>query len=279
MVIKSDYRKQEVDICLSVLLELMTILGSFREHMVLVGGWIPWFLIPEKRNEHTGSLDIDVAIDFRHISSAAYKTILQLLRERNYEQGEQPYIFYRKIKTGIGTTVTVKIDFLSGEYGGTSKSHRTQKIQDIRARKARGCDLVFENYIKTTLEGILPDGARNKVSIKIPGVVAFLVTKGMALWESHKEKHAYDIYFTIKNFPGGIPALIEEFKPFLNNSLVKEGLGKIFSKFLTVNSVGPVWIAKFLEIAEVEEKERIQRDAYERVNALLSGLGIPPYNV
>lgn len=35
---KSDYQKQEVDICLSVLLELMTILGSFRENIVLIGG-------------------------------------------------------------------------------------------------------------------------------------------------------------------------------------------------------------------------------------------------
>lgn len=43
---KSDYQKEEVAICLSVLLELMTILGTFRENIVLIGGWTPWFLIP-----------------------------------------------------------------------------------------------------------------------------------------------------------------------------------------------------------------------------------------
>jgi hypothetical protein len=276
---KSDYQKQEVDICLSVLLELMTILGSFRENIVLIGGWTPWFLIPEKRNEHTGSLDIDIALDSKHIDSTAYKSILQLLNERDYVKGEQPFIFYRNIQIGDGRIVPVKIDLLAREYGGTSKSYRTQRIQDTRARKARGCDLVFDNYITTTLEGRLPNGARNEVPIKIPGVVSFLATKGMALWESYKEKHAYDIYFVIKNYVGGIAAIVEKFKPFINNTLVKEGLGKIFSKFSSVDSAGPLWVANFLEITDPEEKERIQRDAYERINALQKELGIPPYEV
>jgi len=43
MVIKYDYSKKEVDACLSVLIELMTILGEFRDNIVLVGGWIPYF--------------------------------------------------------------------------------------------------------------------------------------------------------------------------------------------------------------------------------------------
>ena len=279
MVMRSDYQKEEVDICLSVLIELMTILGSFRENMVLIGGWTPWFLIPEKRNEHTGSLDIDIAIDYKYIDSAAYKTILQLLAEKGYMQGEQPFIFYRNVLIEEGKVVTVKIDFLAGEYGGTSKSHRTQRVQDIRARKARGCDLVFDDYEMITLEGTMPDGARNKVSIKIPGVVPFLVTKGMALWESYKEKHAYDIYFVIKNYAGGIEAIAERFKPYLRNTLVREGIGKIRNKFSSVDLAGPVWVANFLEIKDTEEKERIQRDAYERVNALIMKLEIPSFEV
>jgi hypothetical protein len=37
---------------------------------------------------------------------------------------------------------------------------------------------------------------------------------------------------------------------------------------------GPKSVAEFEGIDDPEERERIQRDAYERVNALLSGLGI-----
>ena len=54
MVIKYDYSKKEVDACLSVLVELMTILGEFRDNIVLVGGWIPYFLMEKNRHEHVG---------------------------------------------------------------------------------------------------------------------------------------------------------------------------------------------------------------------------------
>jgi hypothetical protein len=170
VVVKSDYQSEDVNICFSVLVELMTVLSKFRKNIVLVGGWIPWFLIPER-----------------------------------------------------------------------------------------------------------PDGASNEIPIKIAGVVPFLVTKGMAIWESYKEKHAYDIYFVIKYYSRGIQGIIDQFKPFLKNTLVREGLGKIWRKFESVDSIGPVWVANFLERFDPEERERIQRDAFERVKAFLDGLGIQPY--
>lgn len=52
----------------SVLLELMAILGAYRDALVLVGGWAPYFLIetskrPDDKFEHVGSIDIDLAVD------------------------------------------------------------------------------------------------------------------------------------------------------------------------------------------------------------------------
>ena len=76
MVIRYDYGKKEVDACLSVLVELMTILGEFRDNIVLVGGWIPYFLMEKDQHEHVGSLDIDIALDFQKISGDTYTTIL-----------------------------------------------------------------------------------------------------------------------------------------------------------------------------------------------------------
>jgi hypothetical protein len=123
-------------------LELLKSEKDNRELLSLVREGI---ILSELCAEHAGSLDIDIALDFKHIDSAAYKSILQLLNERGYTQGEQPFIFYRNIQIGTGRVVPIKIDLLAGEYGGTSKSHRTQGIQEVRARKARGCDLVFDN--------------------------------------------------------------------------------------------------------------------------------------
>jgi len=277
MVTKADYRKDEVEICLSVMVELMTLLGEFRDHIVLVGGWVPYFLLNEKKQEHTGSLDIDIALDFKNISDETYRTILKLLKERGYEQGEQPFIFYRTVNTEQGIPVTVEIDLLAGEYGGTGRTHRTQQVQDVRARKARGCDLVFQNNISVKLYERMPDGAKNEVTIKVANVVPFLVMKGMAMWKRYKEKHAYDIYFTVLYYPGGTSELVKVFEPFKFNKLVREGLGKIRGKFRDVNAPGPVWVTNFMEIDDEEEKERIKRDAFERVNFFLDALDIEPF--
>jgi len=270
MVTRRDYTSDEVDICLSVMVELMTLIGEFREHAVLVGGWVPYFLLKEKQHEHTGSIDIDLAFDFNHISDTRYKTILQLLEERGYEHGEQPFVFYRRITTEDGSEYNIKVDFMAGEYGGTGKSHRTQRVQDVRARKARGCDLVFESNFPVKLRKKMPDGAVNEVSINVSDVVPFLVMKGMALADRYNEKNAYDLYFTVFNYPGGLRGLARAFKSFKGNKIVTEGLDKIKAKFEDIDSPGPVWVVNFLEIDDPDEKDRIQRDVFERINAFLN---------
>ncbi|MGB2854887.1 MAG: hypothetical protein WBC55_10615, partial [Dehalococcoidia bacterium] len=143
MVRQSDYREPEVQACFSVLLEIMTILGEFRENAVIVGGNVPSLLIPSATEKHTGTLDIDLALNFKHISHDTYKTIVETLIARGYYQKEheQPFIFYRDVRNEFGGEITVEIDLLAGEYGGTGKGRRHQKIQDAQARKARGCDL------------------------------------------------------------------------------------------------------------------------------------------
>jgi len=276
MVTKSDYTEQEVQACFSVLLELMTLLGEYREDIVLVGGGVPPLLIPSAKEKHFGTIDVDIALDFKHIGTERYKTILEILKKKRYYQkpDKQPFVFFRDITDEKGHSMTIELNLLSGEYGGTGRSHRHQTVQDVRARKARGCDLVFDNAVKVKISGNLPDGAENEVTIKVASIGPFLVTKGMALWESYKEKNAYDIYYCCKYYPGGIESLAEAIKPIVNNKLAKEGLGKIRSKFVTVNSVGPNWVADFLEISDPEERERIKRETFELVNSLMDKLDI-----
>jgi hypothetical protein len=278
MVNQSNYQKDDVEACLSVMVELMTLLGEFRDYFVIVGGWVPYFLIGERGEKHTGSLDIDVAVDFRNVPDVTYRTILQLMKNRGYEQNiEQPFIFYRTIKSESGIIMKVQIDLLAAEYGGTGRRHRTQKIQDVRARKARGADLAFQYSSIVKLKRKMPDGAENEVVLKVADVIPFLVMKGMAMWDRYSEKDAYDVYFIIRNYQGGITELAKHFKAHISNSLVREGLGKICAKFSSMDSPGPVWVANFLEIGDEEEKDRVKRDVFERVNTFLAALGIKPF--
>jgi hypothetical protein len=170
-------------------------------------------------------------------------------------------------------SIEIRVDLLAAEYGGTGKNRRHQTIQDVKARKARGAELAFQLARKVPLSGTLPNGGNNMVTVQVAEVVPFLVMKGMALFDRLKEKDAYDIHFCLQHYPAGIEALVQEFLPWMNHGLVKEGLGKIRTKFATVEAVGPTWAAQFLGM-EGEDLEIVRRDAYERVQSWLGALGV-----
>ena len=121
-------------------------------------------------------------------------------------------------------------------------------MHEGRARKARGCDLAFDLYVETSIEGQLPEGGRDQASVRVSSVTAFLVMKGMALHDRLKEKDGWEIYFTLMNYPGGLDALASEIRPHLNDGLVQEGFRKISEKFVSPEHVGPKFVADFEDI-------------------------------
>lgn len=270
MVTKSDYTEDGIQAAKSVMLELHRLLGEYADHIVVVGGWVPELLIPQEAEAHVGSMDVDLAINHQSIPEEGYKTILELLEDHGYKQGKQPYIFFRTLEVS-GKEIEVKVDFLAGEYAGTGGSHRTQKAQDLRPRKARGADLAFEDPVYLTLEGILPEGGKDKATIQVASIPAFLIMKGIALGDRLKEKDPYDISYCLRNAPGGIDGVITALAPLSDNALTLESLDVLAEKYADTDTVGPVQVANFQEISDNEERELVQRDAFERVRALLEG--------
>ncbi len=265
---RTDYTAEAVEAPRSVMIELTRLLGEYREGIAIVGGWVPELLLSGRGELHTGSLDVDLALDQATLGEIGYKSILELLRARGYQQGEQPFIFFRSVSVG-GNPYEVEVDFLAGEYGGTGRSRRTQKIQDMQPRKARGCDLAFINPDEVSLHGTLPGGGRDDVMVRVASIGPFLVMKGIAMAGRLKEKDAWDIYYCLRNYPGGVRGLANEFRPLLKNSLAQEALKDMSEKFASPEHSGPNHVADFEEINDEEERERVKRDAYERVQALL----------
>jgi len=269
---RRDYNELAVQAAHSVLLELVRILGAYRNDIAVVGGWVPALFFGGEAEKHVGSTDVDIAINHITVDDLGYKTIRELLIGRGYSEGKQPFIFFRTVTVGT-IKINVEVDFLAGEYGGTGRSHRTQKVQDLRIRKARGCELAFEQPNEMTIEGLLPSGARDTGSVRVAAIVPFIVMKGMALHDRMKEKDAWDVYYCVKHFPGGNERLAEDFRVHGRNKLVAEGLIKIAAKFATVDHYGPMAVADFEEITDPDERAIRQRDAFERVRDLLSRLG------
>ena len=98
--------------------------------------------------------------------------------------------------------------------------------------------------------------------------------KAMALDNRLNEKDAYDIYYCIDNYPGGLDAVVAEIIPFKKHGLVIEALEKIKKHFASVDHIGPVSVVNFNEITDPEEKEIEQRRVFERVNDVLVKVGL-----
>ncbi len=275
MVTRRDYSADGVQAAWQVLIELSHLLAEYRDDIVVVGGWVPELLLAEKEYPHVGSIDVDLALDHRRLQEQGYESIEELLLENGYKPGKQPFMFHQTVNVA-GRDITVEVDLLSGQYGGTGRTHRHQRMQGIHALKARGADLVFETASEVTIESGLPESVGKPVTIRVASVVPFLVMKGMALEGRRrpKEKDAYDIYFVLHNYPGGIEAVLKEFEPHVQHQTVREGLENISKHFRSDTDSGPTDVVDFEGIDDPEERDRRRRDAYERVNYLLEQLGI-----
>lgn len=246
-------------------------LGEYRDDMVIIGGWVPPLLLPDCTG-HVGSMDVDVALNHLAEANGVYTRIAEALAASGYRQDEQqPFIWYRDVRLENGDLIVVEIDFLAGEYGGTGRRHRTQHVQDLQPRKARGADLLFDHAETRSIQARIPGGAKDTVSVRVAGVSPFIVMKASALDTRIKQKDAYDIWFVLANYPGGVEAVLGEFAPFGNHGLVLEAVEILKCKFESPEHIGPVAIAEFLDRSG-EDAEILQRDAFERVQALTRGL-------
>jgi len=270
---RTDYSQLATEAARTVMLEIVRILGEYTDNMAIIGGWVPELLFADANPRHVGSIDVDIALNHHAISNDVYRTIREHLQQAGYTDGDHPYKFFRTVLVE-GEKVTVEVDFLSGEYGGIGKGRRHQRVQDLKARKARGCDLVFEMTEEVKIEGHLPSGAQDAARVKVAGVVPFVVMKGMALADRIKEKDAWDIWFCLRNYPGGTKALAELFSPHIQHGLVQEGLRNISEKFASIAHVGPLWVADFDELEPGEARDIRVREAYELADDLLRRVGI-----
>ena len=117
----TEYASEDVDACLTVLLELLTYLKPYQNHIVLIGGWAPYFLTQHGNGEspHRGSLDIDIALNPSSIPADAYETILEILHQRHYVPRRNakdeivPASYIRSFTDEQGQKHSVQIDLMS----------------------------------------------------------------------------------------------------------------------------------------------------------------------
>lgn len=267
----------------SVLVEILRILGSYRDYLVLSGGWAPYFILQRfgEADEHCGSIDIDFVLDPRLVDLRVYDTIVSSLKKRDYkphktENGEVlPYRFYRSIMSPVdGQDYDIEVDFIT-EPHVAERLHPSMFLavqRDLQAVIIRGSSIVFSHNFEHIIEGVLPSGAETSVTGRIADVTGCIATKGLAMKGRYKEKDPYDIYFLLRHYRGGPEKAAEEVLRHLDDPVIEEAIGEIREKFRTPRSEGPFQVAYFLAPQDEAMRERIQGETFAIVRFFLEKL-------
>lgn len=265
-----DYSEGQKEAAYMVLGEIVNLLSEFSDNLRIVGGWVPTLLYPD--SEHIGSIDVDVLLNQLQIKKAeSYMTIKRLLEQNGYKRHSEKYFTFVKTVIIQGIAYDVDVDFLSGKYGGDS-GNVSKHVDGIKTLPATGGNFAFEfPPTDVLIEYTRSDGAWDKGHVNVISVVPYIVMKASALGRG-KPKDAYDIYFTINNYEGGVRALAREFAPYVDKEIIQTMRQKLDEKFASVKHAGPVDVAAFLGITDEEEIERIKQDAFQKIHYLVNKL-------
>jgi len=157
----NDYAARDVAAVHSVLIELGQVLGSWREKFVIIGGAVPWLLLPSARPPHLGTLDIDLNLNVEALLDGGYATLVEALEKAGYERnkpGLKPFQLRRLVPVkDESTPVEVLIDLLMPE-GAKIGKNRPKLLDGLRVQEVTGGEFPFHHYLHKEFEGIMPDG-------------------------------------------------------------------------------------------------------------------------
>lgn len=262
------YDKNQTEVSRGALVELALALELYKDDIVLVGGWVPYFLT-RGYAEHCGSVDIDLVL--RPSIVVRYESIRDLVTSLGYKPTRNPFRFERELKALDGTPFPMHLDFLTEPEAKRQVEALLDVQEDLQAVFIPGCSIVFTFNYTEIVKGSLPLGGEGSADIRTSDIVAALTMKGLALGRPRKmEKDSYDIY-TMAGFHGGAPhkaasrfkKLIKTLGDGVKPPATVRALSKIRSGFASPNSYAAQAVSRFVA-------EDISVDASERVSAFLS---------
>ena len=275
----SSFEDQLIAASNSALVEVIRTLRPYREAIVLIGGWVPYLLLESHKTlgdsfRHVGSIDIDLIVDPNRVGDDEYQTIVNLIRETGWEQvsGKQ-FTFERSIRAKDGIDRDITVDFLTPSEQREGRVHRHRGVQsDLKARTMLVAELGLQHNYWYRMKGELPNGAVTEVDFKMLDVVGCLGTKGIALGDRYKHKDAYDIVSVLDHYGDGVNEVASAFKPFLEETQIRESLKRLRNMFSNEKSEGPLLYADFMEPADKEEREVFAQRGFMLVSEFLTKL-------
>jgi hypothetical protein len=253
-----------------VLVDVGQVLQSFREAIVLVGGWVPDLLLPDAEPAHVGSIDVDLALDVGKLSDGRYADLLKLLLDtRRYRPGEKDFQLVTDVDLEDGEApIRVEVEFLA-PANVRLKKNRPKRIEGFRVLRFPACAAAFVAPTEVAVSGPMVSGVPNTVRVRVASLADFIIMKCHALEGRDKPKDVYDICYCLDEYPGGIEALADNWRSRRNDVLVEGAIRILSERFATVDYYGPQQLATFHASPNRAESDMHARRAFELVQKVL----------
>ena len=275
----NDYDNRTTAAIKSVLIEIRQVLGNFESNFAVIGGAVPWLLLNNTDMPHIGTGDVDLVLDAEALGDGKYARLVETLMGQGYKKRSDSKKF-QLVRTvparDDGPPIGVVVEFLMPHDVEITKNVPVY-VDDFRVIRAYGADLALRFNQLVDVDGEMPDGRKNRVSVTVASIPALLAMKGYAISGRDKPKDAYDIYYSIRNYPSGVEPLITATMPLVKLESARQGYNLISKKFRYVDDFGPACVRKFVEDSDAlgnQSAEQWQRDAFGQVDEWLSGIGV-----
>lgn len=268
---EGDYSDRQVVAARRVLVDVGQVLASFRDAMVVVGGWVPDLLFPAADPKHVGSIDVDLALDAAKLGDGRYAELLKLLLDTGrYDKGDKDFQLVTTVDLGDGgVPVRVEVEFLASSDVKLKKNH-PKLVEGFRVLRFPACAAAFEHPESIEVEGRMISGATNTVRLQVASLPDFIIMKAHALAGRDKPKDVYDLCYCLDEYPDAIGVVAGAWRSRRKDPLVAASVEILREKFKAVDHYGPQQLAIFHDSTDDAQRAMHARRAFELVQKLLS---------
>ncbi|MFA5763116.1 MAG: nucleotidyl transferase AbiEii/AbiGii toxin family protein [Bacilli bacterium] len=246
------------------------------DDIVVAGGLVPALLVPqdalpEGSDAYPGTKDLDIGLALGLLDNQRYQAITDRLRSAGFvpslnDRGNEKRQTWH-MSEGSGVT----IDFLIAPTSDTDRPGHLRDIEgDFAAVITPGLQLAFADREPVVIEGRTLRDERATRTVNVTGPGAYVVLKTLALSDRGENKDAYDLFYLLKHYPGGVRAVAARLAALLPDPNAQRAVEILRADFSAPDRIGPTRTSLFLH---GRNDPATQADAAGFVLLLLRQLG------
>ena len=272
-----EYDDETTARCERALVTVFGNVGLWRERIYLVGGLAPRYLVgtlPVGVAAHVGTADVDLVIGLAvEIEPPdTYYTLSTNLDRAKFIQSEPSFRWIRDVD-GVSVVIELLGESADEEPGRTFRPRGQRTGSNLSLLNIPGANLAARDYVEVTVERErLDGGGLSAVQVRVANVLPYTVLKIRAFQDRHQNKDAYDLVFTLLNYPGGPAAAgaVAASSPIADDVLVLDAISLLEERFAAPNLDAPVAYSEFIAgVGDADDAARRRQEAVVTVRAFL----------